>query len=162
MESSPTCIRAAERKDLSRLFELLQSKAQFDGSLDLLVATEEAIAAAVFDDAPKCEVLVADSSGELVGFAVFYPTFSTYHARPGIWMDDLFVESESRGKGVGRLLLQGLSRIAVDRGCARIEWTVTTSNVRGISFYEREGARLLESQRVARMDQDVFSKLVSE
>jgi GNAT superfamily N-acetyltransferase len=162
MKTSAASIRTAESKDLAKLFELFEDKARFDGNIDFLVATKEEFAAAVFGESPGCEVLVVDLHGELLGFVTFFPTFSTYLARPGLWMEDLYVKSEVRGRGLGRLLLQALSRIAVDRGCARIEWTVATTNARGISFYEREGARLLHDHRVARMEGDVFSNLAGE
>jgi len=162
MEPSSARIRAAEREDMPKLFEMFEGKARFDGDINLLVATESEISEAVFGEPQRCEILVADLRGELLGFISFFQTFSTYRARPGLWMDDLYVQPENRSQGLGVMLLRGLSRIAVDRGCARIEWTVATTNDRGISFYLREGAQLLHDHRVARMNEDVFSKLAGE
>ncbi len=159
--SSPVTIRAAEAADFPQLLELLRGKARFDGGAHLLRAEPAQLQEAFFGGSPMCEVLVAEHEAELVGFATHHPTFSTYLARPGIWLDDLFVRHEHRSRGIGLLLIRELSRIASERGCARIEWSVATSNVRGIAFYERIGARLREDGRLARLDHATMAELGS-
>lgn len=160
-EQPTLTVRRGEASDLSQLMELLRGKAEFDGGLHLLRATRAELEEAFFGTPPRCEVLVADDAGELLGFATFFPTFSTYLARPGLWLDDLFVKADRRSRGIGGMLVRELSRIADRRACARIEWSVATGNRRGIAFYEGFGARLREDGRLARLDAEAIAKLAS-
>ena len=111
-------IRNAQAGDLSALYRLLKAKAVFDGALSALTASESDLGRVLFSDDPKCEFVVADLDGVLVGFAAFYPVFSTYVAKPGLWMDDLFVDEKFRSRGIGLSLLKCLAAKASQRGAA--------------------------------------------
>ena len=158
-------IRRAEAGDLPALYALLQAKAHFDGAAHALTASEAEFGAAIFRETPPCEFFVAESraeaKGTLVGFAAFYPVFSTFAAKPGLWMDDLFVEERLRSRGIGRLLLAALAEEASRRGCCKLEWSLQKSNARGIAFYEREGAVVREENRFAKLDEAGIARLLA-
>jgi GNAT superfamily N-acetyltransferase len=154
-------IRKAIPADLHQLYVLLRGKAEFDGASEALTASEEELGAALFCDSPKCEFVVADQNGMLVGFAAYYQVFSTYKARPGLWMDDLFVDSSSRNRGIGRDLLKSIAAEAARRDCCKLEWSLHKSNSRGIAFYEREGAVIREGSRFAKLDEFAIARLLS-
>lgn len=157
-----TTIRAAAAQDLDRILSLLRGKAAFDGGEDLITASDAEIEAALFGDQARCEVLVAESHGQVVGFASFFSTFSTFHAADCLWLDDLFVDPDQRSRGIGRELLVAVADQALARGCARLEWLVATTNERGLAFYRRCGASVLESSRVVRLDRQGMTELVSQ
>jgi GNAT superfamily N-acetyltransferase len=140
-------IRPLDRPDLPQFFGLLQAKARFDGGLDLLRADLASIEGAFFGDAPPAHALVAERAGRLTGIAIYHASFSSFIARPGLWLDDLYVDAAFRGQGIGRKLMQSLCRIAVARGCARVEWHVSAVNPRGIAFYRGLGAAVSEKAR---------------
>jgi len=152
-------IRRARPADLADLYGLLQAKAEFDGAVAALTASASDLGEALFCDAPKCEFVVAEQGRKLVGFAAFYPIFSTYAARPGLWMDDLFVAEGLRSGGIGRELLRFLAAEASRRNCCKLEWSLQKSNARGIAFYEREGAVVREENRFARLDEMGIARL---
>lgn len=154
-------IRSSAPRDFPEVLALLKRKAEFDGGPGLITATDADIEAAIFGASPKCEVLVADLEGRLVGLASFFGTFSTFLAAPCLWLDDLFVEPHERSRGIGASLLSGLATIALERGCARLEWTVSASNDRGIAFYERCGAEIRTASRLARLDGSALESLAS-
>ncbi len=139
--------------------ELLALKAEFDGCRDALVATEEQLREAFFASSPRARVLLAVVDGQAIGLATYFQTFSTYLAKPGIWLDDLYVREGYRSRGVGKALMVGLARIAKGLDCGRIEWTVALGNDRGISFYERHGARVRHLSRCVRLDADGIERL---
>lgn len=121
--------------------ELIRGLAVYEKLEAEVVMTEEALAEGLFGPRPYAEALLAENGGRPVGFALFFHTFSTFLARPGIYLEDLFVVPEERGNGVGRSLLARLASIAVERGCARLEWAVLAWNRDAIRFYELLGAR---------------------
>jgi GNAT superfamily N-acetyltransferase len=152
-------IRPATDSDMPSVMELLRQKAEFDGCPESFRATPEALRSAWFSDPPRAAVLVAEVDGLLVGLATYFATFSTFLARPGLWLDDLFVTAPHRNQGIGRALLNRLGRIADEYGCGRIEWTVATRNDRGIAFYEREGASINHNVRYVRLARDGIERL---
>ncbi len=156
-----SAIRAARPEDLAELYLLLRAKAEFDGALAALTASEGDLGRAIFCEAPGCQFVVAELEGKLVGFAAFYPVFSTYAAKPGLWMDDLFVDEKLRSRGIGKQLFQHLAAEAVRMGCCKLEWSLQTSNLRGIAFYEREGAVIREENRFAKLDESGLERLLS-
>ena len=121
--------------------ELIRGLARFEKLEQEVVMTEELLTAGLFGDRPYAEVVLAEDDGRPVGFALFFHNFSTFLGRPGIYLEDLFVIPEHRGKGIGRMLLAHLARLAVERGCGRLEWAVLDWNRDAIKFYERLGAR---------------------
>jgi GNAT superfamily N-acetyltransferase len=127
----------------------LRRKAAFDG--DTLRATPEGLDRALFGSRPRCGVLLAERGGTAAGFAFYFETFSSFQGGPCLWLDDLYVVPGSRGRGVGTALLARLARIAVRRGCARIDWLVNWSNGRAVRFYRGRGARVKTGTRLCRL-----------
>jgi GNAT superfamily N-acetyltransferase len=134
-------LRSATRNDVPVIAELIRGLARFEKLEQEVVMTEELLAAGLFGERPYAEVVLAEDDGRPVGFALFFHNFSTFLGRPGIYLEDLFVLPEQRGQGIGRLLLAHLARLAVERGCGRLEWAVLDWNRDAIAFYERLGAR---------------------
>jgi GNAT superfamily N-acetyltransferase len=162
MRRTGVSIRIAEPKDLPHLYPLLRAKAAFDGALAALTASEEEFGRAIFCEHPGCTFAVAEREGKLVGFASYYPVFSTYAAKPGLWMDDLFVDVEARNCGIGLALLKYVALEAARKGCCKLEWSLQISNARGIAFYKREGAVVREANRFARLDEGAISRLLGQ
>ena len=133
-------IRPAEPADVPVVAELIWQLARFEKLEGEVVLTEELLMAGLFGSRPYAEAVLAEDDGEPIGFALFFHTFSTFLARPGLYLEDLFVLPEHRGRGVGRDLLSHLAKLAVERGCGRLEWAVLNWNKEAIRFYERLGA----------------------
>jgi GNAT superfamily N-acetyltransferase len=133
-------IRPAEPADVPVVAELIWQLARFEKLENEVVLTEELLMAGLFGARPYAEAVLAEEDGEPIGFALFFHTFSTFLARPGLYLEDLFVLPEHRGRGVGRDLLSHLAQLAVERGCGRLEWAVLNWNKEAIRFYERLGA----------------------
>lgn len=134
-------IRFAEARDVPVIAELIRGLARYEKLGDAVVMTEALLATNLFGPRPYAETLLAEDGDSVVGFALFFHNFSTFLAKPGIYLEDLFVVTEQRGHGVGRALLERLAQIAVERGCGRLEWAVLDWNRDAIAFYERLGAR---------------------
>jgi GNAT superfamily N-acetyltransferase len=134
-------IRPAEPADVPMIAELIRGLARFEKLEDEVTMTEDRLAASLFGERRYAETLIAEQDSEPVGFALFFHNFSTFLAQPGIYLEDLFVLPEHRGRGIGRALLKELARLAVERGCGRLEWAVLDWNRDAIGFYERLGAR---------------------
>jgi len=134
-------IRPAEPSDVPLIASLIRQLAEFEKLEHEVVLTEELLMAGLFGARPYAEAVLAEEDGHPIGFALFFHTFSTFLARPGLYLEDLFVLPERRGRGVGRALLAHLAHIALERGCGRLEWAVLNWNQEAIRFYERLGAR---------------------
>jgi len=134
-------IRFGEPRDVRLITQLIGDLARYEKLEHELKADDEKVAKALFGGRPYAETLIAEDAGEPVGFALFFHNFSTFLAQPGIYLEDLFVKPEARGRGVGRALLESLARIAVERDCGRLEWAVLDWNKDAIRFYERLGAK---------------------
>ncbi len=159
--SAPFVIRPARPEDVSDLLRLIRALADYERLTHLVVADEAALAEALFGARPAAEALIATEtgqSGEAAGFALFFHTFSTFLGRRGLWLEDLFVLPEQRGKGLGRALLTRLAAIARERGCGRFEWSVLDWNTSAIGFYEKMGATLLPEWRIARATGDALAR----
>jgi GNAT superfamily N-acetyltransferase len=139
-----TTIRAGTELDVPVILDLIRQLAEYEQRAHLVEATEERLRETLFGARPAAEVLLADCERECAGFAVFFATYSTFLAQPGIYLEDLYVKPHMRGKGVGSALLQRLARIAVERGCGRIEWGVLDWNESSIRFYKNLGAEPLQ------------------
>jgi len=124
--------------------------------------TDELLAENIFGPHRYAETLIAEDGGTPIGFALFFHTFSTFLGRPGLYLEDLFVVPEQRGNGVGRALLKELARIALERGCGRLEWAVLNWNVEAIKFYERLGARPNSEWTVYRLTGEALTALGRE
>jgi GNAT superfamily N-acetyltransferase len=134
-------IRPAERQDVPLVADLIRQLAKFEKLEHEVVLTDDLLVAGLFGARPYAEAVIAEEDGQPIGFALFFHTFSTFLARPGIYLEDLFVLPDQRGRGVGRALLGHLAHLALERGCGRLEWAVLNWNQEAIRFYERLGAR---------------------
>ena len=139
--------------------DLIRGLARYEKLEDQVEMTEELLATALFGERPYAEVVLAEEDGLAVGFALFFHNFSTFLGRPGIYLEDLFVLPEFRGRGIGRTLLAHLARLAVERGCGRLEWAVLDWNRDAIGFYERLGARPLSEWTVYRLTGEALTDL---
>ena len=148
---TPFAIRAAEPRDLAPIVRLIGRLAEFEHLEHLMQATPEKLAPHLFGPRPAAEALVVDSGEQVVGFALFFTNFSTFLAKPGLYLEDLFVEPELRGRGIGQALLTRLAELAAERGCGRFEWSVLDWNVNAIRFYERMGATVMPDWRICRI-----------
>ncbi len=155
-------VRSAGRDDVPVIAELIRGLARFEKLEGEVVMTEELLAAGLFGEHPYAEVLLAEDEGRPVGFALFFHNFSTFLGRPGIYLEDLFVLPEERGRGLGRLLLTHVARLAVDRGCGRLEWAVLDWNREAIRFYERLGARANSDWTVYRLAGEALTSLARQ
>ena len=150
-------IRAAEPRDLADMVRLIGRLAEFEHLEHLMQATPEILGPHLFGPRPVAEALVVDSGGRVVAFALFFTNFSTFLARPGLYLEDLFVEPEQRGHGIGQALLAHLAGLAAERGCGRFEWSVLDWNVDAIRFYERMGATVMPEWRICRIAGDTLA-----
>ena len=142
--------RWAVRDDVPLILNLIRALADYEHMLAQVVATEEELAYWLFE-AKKAEVLFVQEQGAVVGFALFFHNFSTFLGRAGLYLEDLFVLPEHRGKGYGKGLIQALARIAVERGCGRLEWWCLDWNQPSIDFYRSLGAEAMEDWTVYRV-----------
>jgi len=134
-------IRPATRRDCAIILRFIRALAEYEKLLHEVVATESELAETLFGARPAAEVLIAEWSGQPAGFALFFHNYSTFLARPGIYLEDLFVFPEHRGNGIGKSLLSRLAEIAVERKCGRLDWSVLDWNEPAILFYQSIGAR---------------------
>ncbi len=154
-----TTVRETNRHDVPMILGFIRKKATFDGALHRVEATEERLGEELFGPRPVAFVLFVEVNGEVVGFALYYLTFSSFLARPGIWLDDLYVDESARGQGAGRALLTYLGHLAKQRGYGRVEWVTGVSNEKGLAFYQRNGAQVQERVRVLRLDRNGMEQL---
>ena len=152
-------IRPAGTADIAAVHGLIRELAGFERLSHRCTGTPEELAASLGADRPAAEVLVAEHRGEIVGFALFCPTFSTFLARPGLWLEDLYVQPAHRLRGLGTRLLQAVAAVAVERGCGRFEWAVLDWNAPSIGFYERMGATVMPDWRIARVTGEPLDRL---
>jgi diamine N-acetyltransferase len=145
-------IRPARPEDVSVILDLIRALARYEKLEHKVEATEAGVEAALFADAPRifCDVVEAD--GAVAGFALWFYTFSTFVGRHGIYLEDLYVKPEFRGKGAGYALLRQLARRCVSEGLGRLEWSVLDWNEPAIAFYRRQGAHLLDDWTMCRVD----------
>jgi GNAT superfamily N-acetyltransferase len=140
---APFTIRAATASDVESILAFIRELAEYERLEHEVVATSDSIRQWLFGARPAAEVLIAEIAGEAVGFALFFTSFSTFLAQPGIYLEDLFVRPAHRGAGIGRALLQRVAELACERGCGRLEWAVLDWNEPAIGFYERLGAKAM-------------------
>jgi GNAT superfamily N-acetyltransferase len=159
--SAEFAIRPARVEDVPVILELIRDLATYERAPNEVTATEEQLVDVLFGERPAAEVLLAFEEKSPVGFAVFFYNFSTWLGRPGLYLEDLFVEPEKRGKGYGRALLVELARIARDRGCGRMEWAVLDWNEPAIKFYRALGAKPMDEWTVFRLTRDGIAKLAN-
>jgi GNAT superfamily N-acetyltransferase len=157
--STAVKIRAAEPADLQLIFSMIVELAEYVHAPDQVVGNPELLRQGLFGRRPYAEAVLAELDGGAAGFALFFHTFSTWECRPGIWLEDLYVPLRHRGSGVGRALLAQVARVAVQRGCPRLEWTALHWNARALGFYERLGARRMSDLLLHRLEGEALARV---
>ena len=148
---SSCSIRAATEADAPLILDFIRGLAVYEKLAHEVVATEEALRATVFGLPPAAHVVIAEVNGQPAGFALYFFNYSTFLAKPGLYLEDLFVKPEYRGAGTGKALLLHLAKIANARGCGRMEWTVLDWNEPAIKFYDSLGARRMNEWKICRL-----------
>lgn len=156
MVEAPATLRAAEPRDVPAIVGLVRELAEFEKLTHLVEVTPQRLHLHLFGDRPVVEAVVAEIGAQLVGFALFFTNFSTFLGKPGLYLEDLYVQPAQRGAGIGQALLRHLAALANQRGCGRFEWSVLDWNVDAIRFYERMGAKLLPEWRICRVTGDAL------
>jgi len=144
-------IRAATIEDVPEILRLIRGLAEYEKLEHEVVATEERLRRSLFGGRPAAETVLGWLEGRAVGFAVFFHNYSTFRACPGLYLEDLFVEPAHRGSGYGKALLLHVARLAAERGCERMEWSVLDWNTPAIEFYKSLGANLMDDWRICRL-----------
>ena len=154
-------IRSATVADVPVILELIRALATYERAPDEVIATEEILKETLFGKKPVAEVLLLFEKDIAAGFALFFHNFSTWIGRPGVYLEDLFVRPEHRGKGYGRALLVELAKIARDRNCGRLEWAVLNWNEPAIQFYRKLGAKPMNEWTVFRLTRTEIADLAN-
>lgn len=154
-------IVSATERDIPVILEMIRALANYERLAHVVTATEERLRESLFGARPAAEVMLAYCDLECAGFAVFFQSYSTFLAQPGIYLEDLYVKPNLRGKGIGLALLGRLAEIAVERGCGRMEWGVLNWNEPSIQFYKRLGAEPMHEWTKYRLTGEALEKLAS-
>jgi GNAT superfamily N-acetyltransferase len=158
-EDKTISILPATEADVPQILRFIRGLADYERLTHMVCATEDSLRKTLFGGAPSAEVLIASLDNEPAGFALFFHNYSTFLAKRGIYLEDLFVLPEFRGKGVGKALLKGVAQIAKQRDCGRLEWSVLDWNQPAIDFYQRIGATVMPDWKICRITADQFSQL---
>ncbi len=154
-------IRFATRKDVPLILQFIKELADYEHLLDQVVATEAILEEYLFDK-NKAEVIIGEYAQEPVGFALFFHNFSTFLGKSGIYIEDLYVKPEMRGKGLGRAILSHLAKLAKERNCGRLDWWVLNWNEPSIQFYKRIGAIPMDEWTVYRLQGEALNHLADQ
>jgi len=152
-------IREATKKDVPLILSLIKELAVYEKLLHEVVATEDQLTEMLFGQKKYAEVLIANYDNENAGFALFFHNFSTFLGKPGIYLEDLYVKPQLRGKGIGKSLLLSLVKLAKKRNCGRVEWAVLNWNEPSIKFYKSLGAKPMNQWTVYRLSEDEINSL---
>ena len=144
------------------ILRMVRDLAEYERAPDAVVATEEDFLRHGFGPQPRFSVLLAEEDGQVAGFALWFFTFSTWLGSPGLYLEDLFVRPELRGRGIGKSIMLELARIAVREGCGRFEWTVLDWNAPAIGFYQQLGAQVLPEWRITRVTGTALALLAAQ
>lgn len=156
---NPLTIRLAIPSDVSMLFELIRALADYEKLTHLVKGSPDVLRVHLFGDRPYAEAIVAQWEEITVGFALFFPNYSTFLTQPGIYIEDIFVLPEYRRRGIGKALLAYVAKIAVERQAGRLEWSVLDWNTPAIDFYQKMGASVLEEWRICRVTGEKLQQL---
>ena len=154
-----THIRSAGPDDVGTILRFVRELAAFEREPDAVEATEATLAEALFGERPAAEAVIAEGTDGPLGFALFFHNFSTWTGKRGLYLEDLYVTPEARGQGVGGALLAHLAGVALDRDCARFEWSVLDWNADAIAFYRKVGAVGMEDWTIQRMSGEALARL---
>ena len=155
-------IRAATESDVPLILQFIRDLAEYERLSHRVVATEERLRASLFGSPRYAEVIIGEEDGAAAGFALFFHNYSTFLAQPGIYLEDLFVKPEARGRGYGKALLARLAQLARERGCGRVEWAVLNWNEPSIAFYKALGAVPMDEWTVFRLTGEALVALAKE
>lgn len=155
-------IRHAQEADAPLVLAYVRKLADYERLSHEVEASEAQIRATLFGPRPYAEVVFGEQDGRPVGFALFFHNFSTFVGKPGLYLEDLFVDPEARGRGYGQALMAYLAQLAVERGCGRFEWSVLNWNEPSIAFYRGLGARPLDAWTVYRMEDEALRRLAGQ
>lgn len=155
-------IRSADPADAATIYDFIRKLAEYEKLSHEVEATQEQIAAQLFGESPKVFCEIAEVDGQPVGFALWFYTFSTFQGRHGIWLEDLYVDPEVRGQGIGKALLADLARRCVDEGLGRLSWWVLDWNAPSIAFYKSQGAVMQDEWTVCRVSGDELVTLAGK
>lgn len=155
-------LRPATAADVPVILALIHGLAEYERAPDAVTATEEDLRRDGFGPSPRFHVVLAEWDGEAVGFAFYFHNYSTWQGRPGLYLEDLFVRPEHRGRGIGKALLVRLARIAVAEGCGRYQWQVLDWNTPAIEFYEAMGGSVQKEWLTVRVEGDRLRQLAEE
>lgn len=158
MDTKDFSIRSAGEEDILLILNFIKELAEYEKMLEEVVATEDLLYEWIFVK-EIAEVLIAELEGKPVGFALFFHNFSTFLGRGGIYLEDVYVKPEYRGKGIGKGLLKKLAQLAVERGCGRLEWACLDWNEPSINFYLSLGAQAMDEWTVYRLSGDALNRL---
>lgn len=154
-------IRAANIDDAAEILRLIRALAEYEKLAHEVVANEGDLRRTLFGTQPQAECLLAELDGRCVGMALYFENYSTFRGRAGLHLEDLFVEPQARGHGIGKALLASVARIAVERGCPRYEWSVLDWNTPSIEFYRALGAKPLEDWTMFRLDDEALRQVAT-
>ena len=157
-----TVLRFATADDVGLILDFIRQLADYEKKMDEVVTDEDQLRKSLFGERRVAEVVIASYEGESAGFALFFHNFSTFLGKPGVYLEDLFVVPNLRGRGIGRILLSFLAKIAVERGCGRLEWWVLDWNEPAIRFYERLGAQAMDEWTVFRVTGQTLEELANQ
>lgn len=152
-------IRSARPGDEEHIFRLVRELARFEQLEHELIGSAAALGGHLFGDKPAAEALIAERGEAVVGYALFFTTYSTFLTRPGIYLEDLYVTEAERGTGVGKALLRRVAQLACERNAGRLEWSVLDWNQRAIDFYVASGAKLMHDWRICRVTGPELARL---
>lgn len=154
-------LRTATPADVPVIFELIKALAEYEKLSHAVTGSVASLKTHLFGDRPYAEAIIAEFAGQPVGFSLFFHNYSTFLTQPGIYIEDLFVLPEYRGRGIGKQLVSYVAQLAVSRNCGRLEWSVLDWNKPAIGFYQRIGASILDEWRICRVTGNSLKSLAS-
>lgn len=154
-------IRPATAADVAEILRFIKALALYERGLDKVTATEEGLLRDGFGPHPFYECLIAELDGRPAGFALYFYNYSTWRGQPGIYLEDLFVEPEQRGLGIGKALLERVAAVAIEKGCRRLQWQVLDWNTPAIDFYVAMGGEFMDEWRTVRLDDEALERLAA-
>lgn len=153
-EGHRVILRPARKNDVAEIFNLIKALAEYEKLSDMVTGNIDDLTNHLFGERPLIDVIVAELEGKLVGYTLFFYNYSTFLTKPGIYIEDLFVLPEYRGQGIGKSLVNAVAKLAIEKGCGRVEWSVLDWNAPAIAFYENMGADILPDWRICRLTGD--------
>jgi GNAT superfamily N-acetyltransferase len=155
-------IRPAKEKDVDTIFELILGLAAYEKLIDRVTGDTDLLRSHLFRDRAYAEVILAELDGLAIGFALFFHTYSTFLTQPGLYLEDVFIRPEYRRQGVGKALMNSVVKIAHERGCGRLEWSVLDWNQNAIEFYQSLGATVLPDWKICRMSAETLAEIATK